>query len=75
MESRRKERESPPSSYLQLAGLGLQMTVVIAAATWGGWELDQYLNLKFPVFTLLFVFAALVGLIFKLIQAVKDDNS
>lgn len=39
--------------YVRYSGMGLQMGAIIFLMTFGGIKLDHYLQLKFPVFTLL----------------------
>jgi hypothetical protein len=34
--------------------MGLKMAIIMGGGTYGGIELDKYLQLKFPVFTLIF---------------------
>ena len=50
------------------------MVAVIGLATWAGWKLDQYLNLSFPVFTFVFVLASIIGLVYKMIKMLADDE-
>lgn len=49
------------------------MLLVIGIATWGGWELDQYLGFEFPLFTLLLSITSIVGLIYKLIKSLENE--
>ena len=50
------------------------MAAAIGLATWFGWEIDQYLNLGFPIFTLTLVTAAIVALIYKMIKLLADNE-
>jgi hypothetical protein len=49
------------NNYVRYSSMVFQMAVVIGLGVWGGRKLDQYLELKFPVFTLIFLFAAIFG--------------
>lgn len=75
MESNKNKPESQPNNSLRYSGLAFQMLAVLGLATWAGLSLEGYLNLKFPVFTILFLTAALIGIIYKLIQALNEGDS
>jgi F0F1-type ATP synthase assembly protein I len=51
---KQKQKQNPKQSqlngYLKYSGLAFQMIAVIGLAVWAGWEIDQYLELRFPVF-------------------------
>jgi F0F1-type ATP synthase assembly protein I len=53
--------------YARYSGLAFQMIAAILIGLWLGMKTDQWLNLKYPVFTaifiLLFIFASLYLLI------------
>jgi F0F1-type ATP synthase assembly protein I len=55
-----KKNDIKPSlfNYAKYSSLAFQMLVVILIGVLGGIKLDQYLQLKFPVFTILFSIAA-----------------
>ncbi|MCZ6901021.1 MAG: AtpZ/AtpI family protein [Bacteroidetes bacterium] len=65
-------KRSQPN-FLKYTGLAFQMLLVIGIATWGGWELDQYLGFEFPLFTLLLSITSIVGLIYKLIKSLENE--
>lgn len=56
-------------NYIRYSGIGFQMLIIILAGIYGGIKLDQWLNLKFPVFT---VILALLSVAFAIFYAVKD---
>lgn len=41
-----------PSDYVKYSGMAFQMAAIIVGGVLGGIELDKWLKLKFPVFTL-----------------------
>lgn len=47
-------------SYVRYSAMGLQMGAIIFFLTYGGIKLDAYLQLHFPVFTLLFACTSVV---------------
>jgi len=63
--SRRKNRLD---AYGRYSGLGIQMLAIIFAGMYGGYKLDNFLNFKFPVFTIvlsLFSVAVAISLVVK----------
>lgn len=63
MNQEKKPKSPTNNSYLKYSGMAIQMAVIITLGVFGGKKLDQFLNLKQPIFTLLFsllaVFAAI----------------
>jgi hypothetical protein len=51
--------------------MGLQMGVIIFAGVFGGFKLDELLNLKFPIFTVVLSLLSVFGSIF---LVTKDLN-
>ncbi len=58
-----------PNSYIKYSGMGLKMAIIIGGGTYGGIELDKYLGLKFPIFTLLF---SLLSVFLAIYYFIKD---
>lgn len=48
------------NDYARYSAVGIQIAVFIFAATYGGVQLDAWLGLKIPVFTLLFSLLSVV---------------
>lgn len=51
----KQENNSPKKSlnnYVKYSGMGIQMAAIIVGGVLGGIQLDKWLQLKFPVFTL-----------------------
>ncbi len=42
------------NSYAKYTTIAIQMAIIITVGVLGGYKLDGFLNLKFPVFTLIF---------------------
>ncbi len=42
----------PLNNYVKYSGMGIQMAAIITGGVLGGIQLDKWLQLKFPVFTL-----------------------
>ena len=58
-----------PNDYLKYSGMGIQMAVIIAAGVLGGIQLDKWLHLKFPIFTLVL---ALLSVFLAIYYFIKD---
>jgi len=64
----------PYNSYLKYSSLAFQLLAAIGIFGWLGYKLDQYLQLKFPAFLLLFGFAAFGGMMYQVYRSIKNDN-
>ena len=73
--SKNNKLPKPFNSYLKYSGLAVQMLVTIGLMAFLGYKLDQWLDIIFPVFLLLFVFASLGLIIYRLIKSVEEDNA
>lgn len=62
-----------PNSLIKYSGLGLQMLVTLGVGAWLGLKLDQYLELKYPVFLITFVFLLFGGLMYQLYKTLNKD--
>ncbi|MBP9925274.1 MAG: AtpZ/AtpI family protein [Cyclobacteriaceae bacterium] len=58
---------------MKYSSLGVQMVVTLGVGAWLGQKLDQYLNLKFPVFLITFVFLLFGGLMVQLYRTLNKD--
>lgn len=67
------DKKKQANSLLKLSGLGLQMLATIGSGAWLGLKLDRYLELKFPVFLLTFVFLIFGGMMFHLYRSLNKD--
>ena len=56
----------PSDSYLKYSSFALQLFGGVGFAAWGGYYVDKYLELKFPVFLLSFVFIVFAGMMFQM---------
>lgn len=62
------------NSYLRYSGLAIQLLGAIGIFGWLGHLLDNWLNLEFPAFMLLFGFLAFGGMMVQLYRSIKQDN-
>jgi F0F1-type ATP synthase assembly protein I len=65
------KKQKPSSDFLKYSSLGVQLLATIGAAAWLGYSLDQYLELKFPVFLLSLVLLSFAGTIFQLYRSIS----
>ncbi|PID87831.1 MAG: hypothetical protein CSB06_03475 [Bacteroidia bacterium] len=65
----KKKKSDKLFRYAKYSGLALQMGLVIILGTWGGYQIDQYFEYKFPAFTLLL---SLTAVILAIYWAIKD---
>jgi F0F1-type ATP synthase assembly protein I len=68
-----EDKNKPVNQFLKYSGLGIQMMAAIGLAAWLGIKLDQYLELKFPLFLLTFVFLIFGGLMYQLYRSLNKD--
>jgi hypothetical protein len=64
-----KEKRPPLESYARYSSLAFQMFAIIGIGIYGGVKLDQWLELGFPVFTVLLSILSVSAAIY---TAVKD---
>lgn len=64
MDSKRKW----DNTTMRYVGLGTQWIVLLLAAVWGGWKLDQKIGWKFPLLTVTLPLLALVVSLWQLIK-------
>lgn len=66
---KKSQKKNSINNYAKYSSIAFQMLVIILLGVWGGVKLDKWLNLKFPVFT---VILSLVSVIFAIYFVVKD---
>lgn len=61
------------NTYLRYSGLAFQILAAIFLGIWGGYQLDQWIGLKYPVFTIVFSLAALLGAMVYLVKSLPKN--
>ena len=56
------------SDYSRYSYLAFKMIAVVLTAFFIGWQVDKWINIGFPLFTLFFSVAALIMIIYLLIK-------
>ena len=67
MEPRKKEKKAL-NAYAKYSSIAFQMLVIILAGVFGGRELDKWIQLEFPIFTLFFSILAVILAIYYVIK-------
>lgn len=67
-----QKRSKPSGSLMRFAGWGMQLFVMLALGVYGGHQADKWLDLSFPLATLLFPLLILAVMI---IQLVRDTSN
>lgn len=65
-------KPSQSNSYLKYSGLAIQLLAAIGICGWLGYELDNYLRIKFPAFLLLFGFLAFGGMMYQIYRSINQ---
>jgi hypothetical protein len=66
------KKNNPFESYARYSGMAIQMLAIIAAGSFGGVKIDKWLNIKFPVFT---VILSLAGVTLAIWLLIKEFNN
>jgi F0F1-type ATP synthase assembly protein I len=69
-----KKLKASSTSYLKYSSLAIQLLAAMFFMGWLGYLVDNYLDLKFPAFMLLFGFTAFGGMMYQVYQSIKQDN-
>jgi len=72
MSAQQPDQKKPINSYLRYSGLAFQLLAAIGVFGWLGYKLDQYLNLTFPAFMLLFGFLAFAGILYQVYKSLNQ---
>jgi hypothetical protein len=68
------KKSKPYNTYLKYSSLGIQLLAAIGVFGFLGYKLDQYLEIKFPAFMLLFGFSAFGGMMYQLYKSINSNN-
>ncbi len=68
-----KNKKKQLNNYVKYSGLGFQMMATLGIAVWGGIKLDDWLELKFPAFTVALPCIALIGSLIIFIRSLPKE--
>jgi hypothetical protein len=69
--SRKSSKKKPLNDYIRYSAMGFQMAAIIFVSTWAGKLLDARLEMKIPVFTLVFAIASVVLSMYYFIKGIS----
>ena len=64
----KKKPLKPLNNYARYSSIGLQMVIIILIGVFGGMKIDEYFNIKFPVFTVILSFLSVVLAIYSVVR-------
>jgi ATP synthase protein I len=64
----RGQQQAKP--YLKYSGLAFQMIAVLVLSAWGGRTLDEKLNMKYPIWTMVLMLLGVLGTMYLVIRGV-----
>ena len=65
---KKENRKNRLNNIAKYSGMGFQMLAIMLAGVYGGIKLDEYLELSFPVFTLVLTIVAVIFAIYFIIK-------
>ncbi len=68
-----QKKPKPINTYLKYSGLAFQLLITIGVAGWLGHKLDNYLEIRFPLFMLLLGLGAFGGTIYQLYRSINQE--
>ena len=71
--SKQAQKQESRNSYLKFSGLAIQMVVTIGLMTYLGFKIDGWLELKIPVFLVVFSMSSLIGFIYILLRTTNKE--
>jgi F0F1-type ATP synthase assembly protein I len=64
---------SPYNSYLKYSGLAVQLLAAIGVCGWVGYKIDQWLELKLPIFMLILGLLGFAGTIYQVYRSLNKE--
>lgn len=68
------QKKNSLNSYARYSSIAFQMLAIILIGVFGGYKLDGWLNMSFPVFTLLFSIISVVLAIYSVVKDLLNNN-
>ena len=69
----KKPQSGNVNPYVRYSGRAFQMLATIGLGVWAGIKLDQWLELKFPAFTITLSLLSVVGSLVQLIRGLPKE--
>lgn len=74
MMEKQNQKKKPLEDYAKYSSIALQMLTIILIGVFGGIKLDEWLNLGFPVFTLILTLLSVILAIYYIIKDLLKNN-
>ncbi len=75
MNQEKDQKSRYNNSYLKYSGMAIQMAAIITLGVFGGKKLDEFFNLKQPIFTLILsLFAVFAAIYVSIKDFLKNKN-
>lgn len=68
------DNKNPLNSYARYSGMAVQMIMIIFAGSFGGYKIDQWLELAFPFFTVILSLGSVALAIWLLIKEFNNNK-
>lgn len=68
-QNKRQKPKKLFDDFIRYSSLAFEMAVIMGIGVWLGIKIDQWLNLSFPVFTLILMILSVIGAIY---HAIRD---
>ncbi len=68
-----QKRPKQFNAYLKYSGLAIQLMGTIGVSGWFGYLLDNYLELQYPIFIILFTLSAFTGVMYHLYRSFNQE--
>ena len=73
--SQPNKKQNQYNSYLKYSGLAIQLLAAIGVCGWVGYKIDQWQQLKYPVFMLALGFLGFGGSLYQVYRSINKDQS
>ena len=73
-EIRPEDKQGQTKQYLKYSGLAFQMIAVLLLALWAGQALDEKMEMKNPIFTVVLLLLGLFGSLYLVIRGVTRNQ-
>ena len=70
----KKQKKKALENYAKYSSIAIQMLAIILLGVFGGIKIDEWLNLQFPVFTLILSILSVILAIFYVIKDLIKNN-
>jgi F0F1-type ATP synthase assembly protein I len=69
------KKQNQSNSYLKYSGLAIQLLAAIGVCGWIGYKIDQWLQMKYPVFMLVLGFLGFGGSLYQVYRSINKDQN